>query len=319
MNRRSLLRLGAAAAAAPIAVHLAQPVRANTASNVTQVIGVQNFRVGDWIVTALLDGAIPIGAESLANLTLEEAQSFAEAAFLDSTEVATGVNAYVLRKGEETILVDAGGAGVFPGLGGLSAALDAAGITPASITRILLTHLHPDHIGGLLVDGMPAFPGATAHVHAAEIAFWTDAGIRAQAPEGVQPFFDLAKAVVDAYSDQIDAFDGEIDLIDGIRVRVLPGHTPGHSGFEISDGDEALLIWGDIIHVAVYQFPKPSAAIGFDVDAATAIATREALLAEVSENRMPVAGMHLPFPGIGHVVADGGGFRFKPKPWSFSL
>ncbi|MEM6311927.1 MAG: MBL fold metallo-hydrolase [Pseudomonadota bacterium] len=319
MNRRSLLKLGLAAPVMPLTLHLVPAAYADGHTDITQVVGVQNFRVGDWIVTALLDGAIPLGPGNFANLTEEEAQSFAEAAFLDTPDVSTGVNAYVLRNGQETILVDAGGAGAFPGLGGLSAALSAAQIEPASVTRILLTHMHPDHIGGLLGADGAAFPNASLHVHAADLGFWTNAEIKAQVSEDFQPFFDLAMAVAGAYGDKIQTFDRDGNLIPGIRTRALPGHTPGHTGFELSSGDDALLIWGDIVHVAAFQFPKPDAVIGFDVDAQAAIETRRAVLAEAAESRVPVAGMHLPFPGVGYISEDGDGYRFTPKAWSFSV
>lgn len=319
MNRRSLLKLGLAAPALPLSFHIVPHARAEGHGDIAQVVGVQNFRVGDWVVTALLDGAIPIGPENFANLTPEEAQNFVAAAFLDSVEVVTGVNAYVLRNGEETVLVDAGGAGAFPGLGGLSAALRAAEIDPNSVGRILLTHMHPDHIGGLLGDGGAVFPNATVHVHAADLEFWTNAEIKAQVPENVQPFFDLAVAAAETYNDKIQTFEGEVDLLPGIRTRTLPGHTPGHTGFEMSSGDDAMLIWGDIVHVAAFQFPKPEAAIGFDVDSDAAIATRQAVMAEVAERRVAVAGMHLPFPGVGFVSQEVSGYRFTPRPWSFSL
>lgn len=319
MNRRSLLKLGLAAPVMPLTLHLVPAAYADSQAEITQVVGVQNFRVGYWVVTALLDGAIPIGPENFANLTADEARKFAEAAFLDSPEVPTGVNAYVLRNGDETILVDAGGAGAFPGLGGLMAALGMAEIDPASVTRILLTHMHPDHIGGLIGADGAVFPNASVHVNAADFGFWTNAEIKAQVSENFQPFFDLAVAVASAYGDNIKTFEGEAELIPGVRTRAFPGHTPGHTGFEVSSGDDALLIWGDVVHVAAFQLPKPEAAIGFDVDADAAIATRKAVMAEVAESRVAVAGMHLPFPGVGYVSQEGNGYRFTPKAWSFSL
>lgn len=319
MNRRALLKLAAAVPVAPLAMQFVPVAQAAGHSEVTQVIGVQHFNVGTWLVTALLDGALPIGPENFSNLTPEEAEALTRAAFVDGPEIPTGVNAYILRNGTDTVLVDAGGANAFPGLGALAAALDFAEIAPETVTHVLLTHMHPDHIGGMLGAEGAVFPAASVHVHAADLAFWTSAEMKAQVPEGFQPFFDLAMAVAEAYADRINTFDAEIELLGGIRTRLMPGHTPGHTGFQVSSEGQELLIWGDVVHVAAFQFPKPEAAIGFDVDSPLAIETRKAIMAEVAEARMTVAGMHLPFPGVGHVVTEGSGYRFLPKDWSFSI
>lgn len=316
MKRRTFLT---AAVAAPIGLTFV-PVTATAAGkSIEQVIGVQNFTVGDWTVSALLDGAIPLDAGSFANLSSDEAAQLLSDAFLEDGPVPTGVNAYVLRNSDRTVLVDAGGAGAFPGLGGLTDALGAAEIASDSVTDVLLTHLHPDHIGGLLGANGAAFPNAQVHVHQADIDFWTNADIRAQVPEDFKPFFDLAIAVVDTYGDKIAAFTEDADILPGIASRAMAGHTPGHSGFEVSSGTDSLLIWGDLVAVAAFQFPKPDAAIAFDVDADAAIATRKSIFAETAENRTMVAGMHLPFPGIGHVAVEGDAYRFVPANWQFKV
>lgn len=314
MKRRTFLT---AAATVPVSLTLFPANASATGDAIGQVVGVQNFTVGDWTVTALLDGSIPLGADAFANLTADEASEFLSDAFLDDGPVPTGVNAYVLRNADLTVLVDAGGAGAFPGLGGLSVALKAADIAPDRVTDVLLTHLHPDHIGGLLRANGAMFPNARLHVHQADIDFWTNADIRAQVPDDFKPFFDLAVAVVGTYGDQVEPFSADGELLPGIASRAMAGHTPGHSGFEISSGEDSLLIWGDLVAVAAFQFPKPEAAIAFDIDAEAAIEARKAVFAETAQNRTLVAGMHLPFPGIGHVAVDGDAYRFVPANWQF--
>jgi len=286
---------------------------------ISQVLGVQNFRIGEWVVTALLDGTIDIGAESFTGLSETEATDFLRRAFKADGPVTTGVNAYILRNEERVVLVDAGGAGAFPGMGALAASIDAAGIAVDSVSDVLLTHLHPDHIGGLLLNGNAVFPNAKIHVHQADIDFWTSTTSKSKAPEAFHPFFDLATAVIKTYDSNVKAFDSDGEILPDITSRQMPGHTPGHSGFLLSSSNDSLLIWGDIILVEAFQFPKPTASIGFDIDAAMSVETRLRVFDEVATNRTKVAGTHLSFPGIGHVKEVGNSYDFEPADWTFKL
>lgn len=317
LSRRTLL---AGAVAAPAALKFAVlPARAAAAG--AQVVAVQRLKAGDALVSAISDGFLSIDAGLLTNITPEAAARLLESQFISAPPVTTGINAYLVELGGRRILIDTGGAGFLPSMGRALAGLEALGVGPEAIDAVLQTHLHVDHIGGLLTDGAPTFPKAAIHVHAAEVAFWTDAAQRAAAPDAGKAYFDAAKAVVDAYGDRVRTFSGEAEVVPGIRSRELFGHTPGHTGFLIGSGADPLLIWGDIVHVGPIQMADPEVGVAFDVDPAAAIATRKAILAEVAGSRLRIAGMHIAFPGVGHVVKlpSGDGYDFEPSPWVYAL
>ncbi len=309
MKRRSLLKI---TALAPLTVAYGE-------LPTTQVAGYQRFKVGSFVGTAFLDGHLQIGAEAFADLSEEDGDALAKAAFLESGQIKTGVNAYLLQSSDETILIDAGGAGAMEPLGGLAGLMEEAGVTPDAVTKILITHLHPDHIGGLLNKGEVVFPNASVHIHQGDIDSWTTQEAVENAPEAFKSFFQFARTVYLAYEDRVVPFTEDSELTPGVTTRHLPGHTAGHTGFEIADGDDPLLFWGDIVHVEAYQLPRPELTIGFDMDPDTARKTRLALLPELVERKQRIAGMHLSFPGIGRVAKDGDGYRFDAEDWAFSL
>lgn len=311
----------AGALAAPVMVRFATlPAAAKAPMPTTQVAAYQQITVGDAVVTAISDGFLDLDVALLSNVTADEAAEILRNEFRGPSPVKTGVNAYVVNTPERTVLIDAGGAGAFPNLGGLVANLEAGGIAPDAIDAVLMTHLHPDHIGGLVTDGKPTFPNADAHVHKTELEFWTSAANRDGAPEGAKGFFDGAKAAMDAYGDRVKTFEGDGKVLPGIAARELFGHTPGHCGFLVGEGEEGLLIWGDIVHVGPIQFAKPEVGISFDAQPDKAIETRKAILKEASANRTRIAGMHIAFPGVGHVVAAGeGSYAFEPAAWQYDF
>jgi glyoxylase-like metal-dependent hydrolase (beta-lactamase superfamily II) len=295
----------------------AQGVAAEGSGALGQVPAIQRVRVGDLTVTALSDGYLPLDPSLLVGTTPDEALGLIGAAFLDPAAYQIDINAYVVETGQEAWLVDAGaGAGVGPTAGRLQANLRAAGYEPSQIAAVLLTHLHPDHFGGLLNgDGTPAFPQAELHVAEAERAFWTDAGIRAQAPAAMQGFSDVAQGVLDAYGEQVVTFGAEALVRAGATAVPLPGHTPGHAGFLLDGGADQLLVWGDVVHVPPVQFARPEVTVTFDADPAQAAATRATILDRVAADRIMVAGAHMAFPGIAYVEPATEGFRAVPVSW----
>jgi glyoxylase-like metal-dependent hydrolase (beta-lactamase superfamily II) len=241
--------------------------------------------LGDGTVNVLRDGtlSLDVGLFSGADGAVE----------LTAGPIYTAANAFLYRTGDTVMLIDAGGGGMLPGTGGLQARLAELDVAPDTIDIVFCTHLHPDHIGGLLHNGEVVFANATVWIHEAEIAFWGNEDIKSAAPPDAQVFFDAAIAVLDGYGARIHPFTGTAAPLPNIRTILLPGHTPGHTGLMIGDGPDGLFVWGDVVHAEAFQLAHPQASIAFDVDPEQAIATRLATLERVVQDGLRVAGGHL--------------------------
>lgn len=282
---------------------------------IRQVPGLYRRRVGDFVVTAVNDGIVPIPAEVMVGMAPEEVRKALASHFRPADPHVT-IGTYLVEHGGSRTLVDTGSRNLMgPTLGKLLKNLAVLGVTPDQIDRIALTHLHPDHAGGMLDDeGKAVFPRAEVFISLDEEKYWlggeppTDAlGISAQ----VNSFASQLRKV---YGDRWHAI-GEEEVIPGMRREALPGHTPGHSGYHISSGKDELLIWGDITHVPVVQIAHPDVGLAFDVDVEQGRATRRRILDRISADRLAIGGMHLEFPGFGHVVRNGSGYEYVPDLW----
>ena len=281
--------------------------------------GLYHRRLGPLMITALNDGVIEAAFDWLTNITPPAAAALHRAAFRADPPRIT-LNAFLVQLPDgRLVLIDTGAAdSLGPGAGALPALLAALGIAPAEIACVLLTHLHPDHAGGLLDPaGAPAFANAELVLAPAEAAFWQDPATAAGpgASEQDRAFTALARAALAAYAGRTRLV-AEGPALPHITAVKLPGHTPGHTGWHLAAGEDALLVWGDVVHLPCVQFPHPEAGMGFDTDGPGAIATRRRVFAQAAAERLAVAGMHLDFPPFGHVAAEGTGYRFIPEVWS---
>ena len=277
--------------------------------------GVKRWGVGDLTVTVLNDGWFQGSLDLVTGIAKDEAGALQRAGFRTEAPRVT-LNAFLVTgPGRKPVLIDTGyGAFGPPTMGRVPAALAVAGVAPGEIATVLVTHCHPDHIGGLLLDGKAAYPNAEIVLHSDEAKHWLPDAALAAAPDGAKPYFENARKALAPYAGRMREQTGG-EVLPGITAVHLPGHTPGHCGFRIVSGDKSLMVFTDVVHLPAIQFKQPEAGVGFDVDGDEARETRKRILDEVARERTLIAGAHLEFPALGTVDRDGAGYRFVPVLW----
>ena len=282
-----------------------------------QAPGYYRLMVGDVEVTALSDGTVALPmTKLLANPAGPEATEKALARAFLKDPVETSVNGYLVNTGSKLVLIDAGAGSLFgPTLGKLVATLKAAGYSPEQVDEVYITHMHPDHVGGLVADGKPVFANATVRADQKDADFWLSAKNLEAASADAKGFFQGAMASLNPYvaAGKFKSFSGDTDLLPGIRAQVSYGHTPGHSFYVVESKGEKLMLWGDVMHAAAVQFMSPAVTIGFDSNSKNAYEQRSKAYADAAAQGYWVAATHLAFPGLGKLrAAEGGAYVFVP-------
>lgn len=269
--------------------------------------------VGDIQITSVWDGTLEAKLESILKLDPVEARRLVEANRQASgvDPLTLHVRAFLIRAGGKLALVDSGsGTSKGPSMGHLPASLARAGVAASDIDCVMLTHMHMDHVGGLIDDaGRPCFPKAELVLHQAEARYFLDTP-ESELDDRSRRNLPFQRQAIAAYGDRVRRVaDG--DGIPGIAARLAPGHTPGHTCWEVSSRGASALVIGDVVHLGAVQLPRPSTAMIYDVDGDLAGRTRADVLDRVAASGMLVAGAHLPAPGLGRILRAGAGYRFE--------
>jgi glyoxylase-like metal-dependent hydrolase (beta-lactamase superfamily II) len=294
------------------------PVAAQSTHTISQP-GYYRMQVGDFEVTALSDGTIPQDLPKLLTNTqpgeVERLLNFN----YQASPVETSVNAYLVKTKDKLLLIDAGTAEAYgPTLGHMLESLAHAGYKPEQVDAVLLTHIHPDHSGGIIQDGKIAFPNATIYVSKPEVDFWFSASNKQKASAGLKPYFESAEKNVGPYlkAGKVKTFEFGSQLFPGITSVASPGHTPGHTFYALESKGQKLVFMGDIMHAAAVQLADPAVTIQYDVDPKAAAAARKVAFANAVKDNYWIAADHISFPGIGHLRAAGTKYSWIPANYS---
>jgi glyoxylase-like metal-dependent hydrolase (beta-lactamase superfamily II) len=276
--------------------------------------GFFRLMIGDFEVTALSDGTVDLPMDKLIQQPPARTNAALAHVFLKSP-METSINAYLINTGSKLVLIDTGAGALFgPTLGKLLANLQAAGYRPDQVDEVLLTHMHPDHEGGLVKDGKAAFPNAIVRGDQRDADYWLSQANADKAPADAKGFFQGAIGSLQPYvaAHTYQPFKGGTQLLPGISAVQGYGHTPGHIAYQVESKGQKLLVIGDLIHVSAVQLDHPEVTIAFDTDGKAAVQSRERLFTEAANNGELVAASHMPFPGIGHLRADGKKYQWIP-------
>lgn len=301
----------AAAATLPAGSALAAPpATANAMPPLAQM------SIGRFKVTALTDGFADMPFSYFVGRTPKEIEAAAAGQFAARPGgIRLVFNQYLIEDGDRRMLIDTGPAGLLGESGKLPSALKAVGLAPENIDAVIITHMHRDHIGGLVAGGRRAFPNAEVYVGRREVAHWTDPAQRSTAPDFLKSSFDASAEFVRLYP-KLQAIDGERSIVPGVSIIDLAGHTPGHIGVRIEDGGKSMLMVGDMLfHPSLHPV---AADIGFifEQDPEAARAMRARFFPRAAEEKALIAATHMPFPGLGRIVSDQGRLRWLAAEWA---
>jgi glyoxylase-like metal-dependent hydrolase (beta-lactamase superfamily II) len=282
-----------------------------------QMAAAYRFKVGGFECTVVSDGPLRLGtfsADLFKGLTQQRIDEFVAANFLDKNNFVIDQNALVVNTGSKLVLIDTGMGfrKIYgPRTGRLLANLRGAGIDPASIDVVALSHAHPDHVWGLVSeDGKPNFPNAQIHIAQADLEYWTDEAKLSDPALGhyIGPIRD---ALLPWRDRMVFLKDGQ-EFMPGMQALSTPGHTVGHTSFVISSQDGAIVYTGDLGHQPALQMENPRAEFARDTDSKQGVSSRLRVFDMAASAKIPILAYHFPWPGIGHVAKSGDHYRYVP-------
>lgn len=321
-SRRTLLTHAATAGAA--ALMGLSNARAAAPLSGKQAPGFYRFSLGEYEVTILHDGARSFAMSDgfVTNVGREQALAAAGEAFMPPGKVTVPFNPTLVNTGSKLVLIDAGnGPSPDGAVGQLFANLMAAGVDPASIDVVVLSHLHPDHINGLRTPGGAiAFPNAAILAPALEWAFWMNDENMAKASDKLtQNYFANTRKILGGMDERVVRYPWGAEVAPGITAVGTPGHTPGHTSFAIASGSSRMMVQSDVTNIPEFFLRNPDWHVAYDHDPDLAAATRHKFYDMAASEKMLIAGYHFAFPSAGHVEKDGAGYRLVPVEWSSVL
>jgi glyoxylase-like metal-dependent hydrolase (beta-lactamase superfamily II) len=320
LDRRMLLRTGSAAVgAAALAPNVPALAHAPQAGKRAQP-SFYRFKLGTIEITVISDGTLAFPAETLWLDRAEDARGLLTSTFQPPSPVGLEINTILVNTGDKLVLIDAGcGADKFQKTNGrLLGNLAAAGYAPGDIDTILFTHFHFDHLWGISDhdNATLLFPSAEFVASETEVAFWSAPDLADKLPPAQQP--RVTQVNLKLATPRLRLIKAMAEVVPGVTTFGTPGHTPGHLAVNISSGKEELLLTGDVVVNSAVSFLHPEWPFGFDIDVPLATKTRMAFLDRAAADKTLVGSYHLPFPGFGHVVREGGAYRWLPADWQWT-